>query len=67
MFALSKSLCFDVELTVLLGNQLVYDFYRNNDVDVFVNLSESEGIPVSIIETISFGVPVVATDVGGNS
>lgn len=52
---------------MLLGNQLVYDFYRNNDVDVFVNLSESEGIPVSIIETISFGVPVVATDVGGNS
>ncbi|MEG1497600.1 MAG: glycosyltransferase, partial [Clostridiales bacterium] len=26
---------------------------------------ESEGIPVSIMEAISFGIPVIATDVGG--
>ncbi|EPI10423.1 glycosyltransferase [Enterococcus faecalis] len=47
-------------------NQEVYDYYKNNPVDVFVNVSSSEGIPVSMMEAISFGVPLVATDVGGN-
>ncbi len=63
----SKSLCFEVELTGMLDNELVYEFYKQNNIDVFVNLSLSEGIPVSIMEAISFGVPVVATDVGGTS
>lgn len=43
------------------------DFYRQNRVDLFINVSESEGIPVSIMEAISFGIPVIATDVGGTS
>ncbi len=42
-------------------------FYRDNPVDVFVNVSETEGgNPVAIMEAISCGVPVVATNVGGN-
>jgi colanic acid/amylovoran biosynthesis glycosyltransferase len=40
--------------------------YAENPVDVFVNVSESEGIPVSIMEAISRSIPVVATRVGGN-
>ena len=28
-------------------------------------MSESEGIPVSIMEALSFGIPCIATDVGG--
>lgn len=47
-------------------NQEVYDFYRNNWVDVFINVSKSEGIPISIMEACSFGIPIIATDVGGN-
>lgn len=35
--------------------------------DVFINTSESEGIPVSIMEALSFGIPVIAPDVGGIS
>jgi len=31
-----------------------------------VNVSSTEGIPVSIMEAISCGIPVVATKVGGN-
>jgi glycosyltransferase involved in cell wall biosynthesis len=34
-------------------------------VDVFINISMSEGVPVSIMEAQSFGLPVIATDVGG--
>ncbi|WP_019466799.1 glycosyltransferase [Dyella japonica] len=36
-------------------------------VDVLVNTSESEGTPVSMMEAMSTGVPVVAPDVGGIS
>lgn len=32
--------------------------------DVFVNLSETEGLPVSVIEALSLGTPVLLNDVG---
>ncbi len=50
-----------------LDNRAVMEYYKNNSVSLFVNVSESEGLPVSIMEAISFGVPVLATDVGGTS
>jgi len=47
-------------------NAELMDFYKNNPVNLFVHLSESEGgVPVSIQEAVSFGIPVVATDAGG--
>ena len=45
----------------------VMTFYREHCINLFINVSESEGLPVAIMEVISFGVPVVATDVGGTS
>lgn len=48
-----------------MTNPEVFKFYETNFVDCFLNLSESEGLPVSIMEAISFGVPVVAPSVGG--
>lgn len=48
-----------------LSNQQVYVYYQKFSVDLFINLSESEGVPVSIMEALAHGVPVVATDVGG--
>lgn len=48
-----------------LSNKKVHEYYRTNDVDLFVNMSESEGLPVSMMEAMSFGVPVIAPDVGG--
>lgn len=48
-------------------NTKVMEIYRDNPFDVFINVSSSEGLPVSIMEAISFGMPVIATDVGGTS
>lgn len=48
-----------------LGNSEVLDFYRTEGADIFVNVSSSEGIPVSLMEAASFGIPMIATDVGG--
>jgi len=48
-----------------LDNKEVYKFYKNNAVDVFVNVSESEGVPVSLMEAMSCHIPIVAPDVGG--
>ena len=36
-------------------------------VDSFINISSTEGLPVAIMEAISFNVPVIGTDVGGIS
>jgi len=46
-------------------NEQLISFYRNNPVDIFINVSSSEGIPVSIMEALSVGIPVIAAAVGG--
>jgi len=46
--------------------QDLFNFYKETPVDVFMNVSESEGTPVAVMEAISCGIPVVATSVGGN-
>jgi colanic acid/amylovoran biosynthesis glycosyltransferase len=54
-----------VELVGPLSNDEVLDTYRTRRPSLFVNLSDSEGVPVAIMEAMSAGVPVVATAVGG--
>lgn len=39
----------------------------NSENTVLINLSESEGIPVSMMEAMSFAVPCIGTKVGGVS
>jgi glycosyltransferase involved in cell wall biosynthesis len=46
-------------------NNKILDFYRLNRVDLFINTSFTEGIPVTIMEAQSFGIPVIATNTGG--
>lgn len=41
--------------------------YRDTCFDVFINVSRSEGLPVSLMEAASVGLPLIATDVGGSS
>nr|WP_072513772.1 glycosyltransferase [Ndongobacter massiliensis] len=47
-------------------NDKIHEFYRNNQVDLFINTSSSEGVPISILEALSYGIPSLATDVGGS-
>ena len=49
----------------LVNNEELMRFYQTNHVDAFINVSSSEGVPVSIMEGLSFSIPVIATDVGG--
>lgn len=55
------------KFTNAIPNEKIYEFYKNNDYDIFINVSKNEGIPVSIMEAMSFGIPIIATNVGGNS
>lgn len=62
-----KAININVKLLGRLSNEQVIHFFRSHYIDLFLNTSYSEGLPVSIMEAMSFGVPVVATNVGGTS
>lgn len=55
----------NIEFTGFMKNKDVLKWYENNKVSVFINVSSSEGVPVSIMEACSMSIPVIATDVGG--
>lgn len=50
-----------------MPNNQVFEFYKNESIDVFVNVSKSEGVPVSIMEAMSCHIPIVAPNIGGVS
>lgn len=50
-----------------VSNSKIQEHYRINPVDIFISVSESEGVPVSIMEALSFGIPIISTNVGGVS
>ena len=54
-----------VTFTGRLKHLDVLDYLKTNSINFFVNVSETEGLPVSIMEAVSFGIPALATDVGG--
>lgn len=68
-----KSICdeklgfMEVNLLGKISNSQVKDFYKKEKIDALVNVSTTEGLPVSMMEAISFSIPVIATDVGGVS
>lgn len=55
----------DYKFMGILSNKKVLEYYQFNNVTLFINLSSTEGLPVSMMEAQSFGIPIVATAVGG--
>lgn len=43
----------------------VLAYYETQQVDCFITTSSTEGVPVSVMEAMSYGVPIIATAVGG--
>ena len=54
----------EVDLKGQVAHEDVLKWFEENSADVFVNVSSSEGLPVSIMEACSFGIPAIATAVG---
>jgi N-acetyl sugar amidotransferase len=48
-----------------LPKELVFEIIQNEPFDVIVNCSKAEGIPVSLMEAMSAGIPGIAFNVGG--
>lgn len=57
----------DVQFYGVIKNDDLMKYYSEKRVDLFVNTSAYEGIPVTIMEACSFGIPTIATNVGGTS
>lgn len=56
-----------VKLMGACSNEKVLAEYAIKAYDVFINVSENEGVPVSIMEAMSFGKIIIATNVGGTA
>jgi len=54
-----------VNFTGHIPNEQVIRFYQSTPVDLFINVSKLEGIPFSIMEAISFGIPAVGCNTCG--
>lgn len=50
-----------------IDNDKILAQYEKYDADFFINLSDSEGIPVSVMEAMSYGIPCIGRNVGGMS
>jgi len=50
-----------------INHEKLMNFYKTVSVDLFLNVSSSEGVPISVMEALSFGIPVIATNAGGTS
>jgi glycosyltransferase involved in cell wall biosynthesis len=48
-----------------IANLELMDWYKSHSVDLFVNVSNLEGLPVSLMEAISFGIPVTGCNTCG--
>ncbi len=50
-----------------MENSSALKYIDEQKFDLLINTSESEGIPVTMMEAMSFGIPVLGLDVGGVS
>lgn len=48
-----------------LDNNRVHEVLKRSSINLFVNVSDAEGVPVSIMEAMSLGLPVIAPKIFG--
>lgn len=48
-----------------VSNKEINDFYRVIPINLFLHVSESEGLGYAIIEALNFGIPCIACNAGG--
>ncbi len=46
-------------------NKFIINTYMKYDIDYLINMSDSEGLPVSMMEAFSVGIPVISRNIGG--
>ena len=51
----------------MLSKDQINNFYLTHEINLFISLSSSEGLPVSMMEAQSYGIPIMSTDVGGSN
>ena len=51
--------------TGAMENKDALEFIGKSNFDLLINTSDSEGLPVTMMEAMSFGIPVLGLDVGG--
>jgi glycosyltransferase involved in cell wall biosynthesis len=61
--SLNKNITY--ELKGDMKNDEISNYLSKEFFDVFISASATEGIPVSMMEAMSFGIPVISTNVGG--
>lgn len=47
-----------------LNRAQIAEFYQTQPVDLFLNISSSEGLPLAVVEAESAGIPIVLSPVG---
>lgn len=57
---------FDIELMGVLSDKELRKFFYSHKIDAFLNVSLSEGTSLSLVEALSYSLPVIVTKVGGN-
>lgn len=57
---------FKIKFKGYMSDAHLKDFFEHTPLDIFLNVSYSEGTSMALIEAMSYGIPVLVTDVGGN-
>lgn len=56
-----------VEMTGAMNNENVHKLLSTRHIDASLLLSESEGLPIAMVEALSYGIPIITTPAGGLS